>query len=635
MDVKKFRKLFLDESYVHLSAMDVEIVQLEKTSSKEAVDSLFRHAHSLKGMAASMGYQSVVEVSHALEDLMSDVRDAGTAVSKLVIDHLLAGRDAIAEAVESISRDEEPPNITAVVARLRGAGMATGRGKVSTQVAPIARADDFDTEHAANIIASDAIWFEIRFSSLASLPAARAFQASKLLEKEALLFDPPIADVRAGRFQGVLRVSLAAALPPGVIAQIRSIPDVEKADYVGSWAAAVTDAPGNASKNRLDMPSQIRIDTSVLDRFVDMVGELLTVNNQIRETSRSLFSEELQGSVAALGRITGDLYQEVLQARMVPFSMLAERLPRVTRDLSQQLGKEVKLHIEGNDVEIDRSVMENLSDPLLHLVRNAIDHGLESPEQRRLAGKPAAGQLWVRAKQSESYVVIEIEEDGAGIVKQKVLDRAVERGFLKAADKGLSDQEVYDFLFRTGFSTAATVSNVSCRGFGLDVVKTALETLGGEIQIRSTEGQGTTFILRLPARVAIIPVFLVRAGEQTFALPIAKVSRARWIQRNDIQRIGGRHSVLTEGNAIPFYNFANLLGIQESFDETDELVVFEYERGTSRMLLGIDGFLEERDVYLKTAPRPLERLRGLLGITLVRGEPVFVLDPAIMVWTHA
>jgi two-component system, chemotaxis family, sensor kinase CheA len=365
------------------------------------------------------------------------------------------------------------------------------------------------------------------------------------------------------------------------------------------------------------------------------VGELLTVNHQIREVSQSVFSEELAQNVDSLGRITGDLYQQVLQVRMVPVSLLTDRLPRVVRDLGNRLGKEVRLTVEGKDVEIDRSIMDSLMDPLLHLVRNALDHGLETKEDRAAAGKDPCGKLSIRTRQAESTVTIDIEDDGRGIDRNAVLARAIHRGLVKESEgPSLSDDEVFEFLQRPGFSTRDAVSDVSGRGVGLDVVKEAIETLGGEMQIRSELGRGTRFRLRLPTRVTIIPVFLVRAGEQTFAIPIAKVSRARWINREAIQNIGGRESVMVDGEAMVYWNLARLLGIQESFFESDEIMLLEMERGTGRALFGIDAFLEEREVYLKMAPRPLDRLRGVLGVTLVRGVPVYVLDPGMMVWTH-
>jgi two-component system chemotaxis sensor kinase CheA len=631
VDQAKYRKLFLEEARAHLTALDGEIAQFGESPEPKQLDSLFRHAHSIKGMAASMGYEPIVELSHALEDLMSRYRDGSLAMSADSVSILLAAADALSTLVDAVDREEPLRPAPDVIARLNGL-MAGASAPAPASSMPDEESDIPESGVATVAQAPHAL--TIHVSSLAPLPAARAFQAAKMLESIAASFEPAIDAIRAGKFQGTLKVSLLQPPSEALLQQLRAVPDVEKVEESAQAASPVSQS--SSVKQKLEVPSQVRVNTAVLDRFVDMVGELVTVNNQIRETSRSLFSEELQASVDALARITGDLYQQVLQARMVPFSLLSERLPRIVREVAQQLQKEVKLSLQGNEVELDRSVMENLSDPLLHLVRNAIDHGLESPEKRQAAGKPAAGSLTIRASQAESQIQIVIEDDGNGIDTEKVKARAVSKGLISQdAANALSDAEAYDLLFRPGFSTADQVSNISGRGVGLDVVKTSIETLGGEIQIASRAGAGTTFVLRLPARVAIIPVFLVRAGEQTFGLPIAKVSRARWLSRDDVQQIGGRDAILHDSRVVPFFNLARLLGIQESFEDSSELTVFEIERGSQQAFVGIDAFLEEREVYLKAAPRPLDRLRGLLGITLVRGEPVFVLDPGMMVWNYA
>jgi two-component system, chemotaxis family, sensor kinase CheA len=647
VDQKKYRKLFLEEAKAHLEALDAEIVKLEKESSQTLIDSIFRHGHSIKGMAAAMGYEAIVQIAHALEDLMDSLRGGNRELTSGIIDALLAGRDALVDLVKSVEMDEPLVTKPALLDQLRprfptqpsaspsrtGLSQAPASSpalQAAAGPAPISMLQDGSMAPGKG----GARCLVIRFSATASLPAARAFQATKLLAACALTFEPPVDDIRGGKFSGELKAYLSETLPADVEKKLRALPDVESVEVMTTAAQPpAAAARGAEGRHKLEVPSQIRIDTKVLDRFVDMVGELVTVNNQIREISRGLFSEDLMQSVEGLGRITGDLYQEVLQVRMVPFSLLADRLPRVTRDLAQRLNKELRLSLEGTEVEIDRSVMENLSDPLMHLVRNAIDHGIELPQVRRTAGKPPAGLLTIRARQSESSVLIEIEDDGAGIDRERVLSRAIEHRIVTEAQaRKLTEHEVYELLFHAGFSTAESVSDVSGRGVGLDVVKTAIETVGGEILIRSTPGKGTRFRLRLPARVAIIPVFLVRAGEQTFGLPIAKVSRASWIRRNDIQINGGREALLVDQKVTAYYNLARLLGIQESFFEADDQMIFEFERDAGRILIGVDAFLEEREVYLKAAPRPLDRLRGLLGVTLVRGVPVYVLDPGMMVW---
>ena len=642
MDLRKYRKLFLEESRAHLEALDSEIVQLESESGTGLIDTLFRRAHSIKGMAASMGYEPIVQVSHALEDRLALVRDGELDMTAEFIDDLLVGRDALWALLKAVESESELVIEQDILDRLLGKRSPEAQAATGTpaQEAP-ARA-----ESAGEIILagtpSEGHWYEMQFSATAALPAARAFQAAKLLGDDVITCDPTTDEIRNNQFQGTLRFQLRAPLTEELRARLEAIPDVESLTAAATVApssspAATPEAepPKEAPKEKIEVPSQVRIDVAVLDTFVDMVGELLTVNNQIKEISRSLFSEELHQNVESLTRITEDLYQQVLQSRMVPFAMIGDRLPRLVRDLSRKLGKEVTFKLEGTDVELDRSLIENLSDPLVHLIRNALDHGLEPPAERTAAGKPTKGKLSVTALREESFVVVEIKEDGKGINTDDIRKRAVERRLLTARDAdNLSEGEVYDLLFRPGFSTASQVSDVSGRGVGLDVVKSAVENIGGEIQVQSRKGVGTTFRLRLPARVAIIPVFLVRAGEQLFALPIAKVTRARWIEHATIQTTGGREAVLQDGRAVPYHNLARLIGIQESFDISDGTMAFQYERAAGTVIIGIDEFIEEREVYLKTAPKPLDRLRGLLGITLVRGVPVYILDPGMMVWTH-
>lgn len=628
MDFAKYRKLFLDEARVHLAGLEAAIMQMESATSSDAVASAFRHAHSLKGMAASMGYDAMAILAHRLEDVLASMRDAPALAGRDAIDTLLAAHDSLTRFVNLIERDEPLQSDDELIARLGNWG---GRPRLDSQASTASKVEAVPESEASG-------WLAINFAPSAPLLAARAFQVAKILEGYALAFDPPVQEIRRGNFKSPLRVRLAAALPPELESRLRAIPDLEsigepvRAMSEGAVTAATT--PVAEARPRIEIPSQIRIDTAVLERFVDLVGELVTVNNQIRETSRGLFSEELSQNVDALGRITGDLYHEVLQARLLPFGLIAERLPRTVREVAKRVGKEVELTIEGSDVGLDRSVMEHLSDPLLHLVRNAVDHGIESPAERQAAGKPRAGRLSIRVRHAESSVLIDIQDDGGGIAIEKVVQRALERGLIRE-NQALSDEAVYAFLFLPGFSTAKEVSDISGRGVGLDVVKNAIETVGGEVQIESRLGAGTTFRLRLPARVTIIPVFLVRAGEQPFAIPIAKIARAQWVRRSEARR-DGSHRVWIDGQgmAVPFFDLARLLGIQESFEEGDNVIAFLFERGQGRALVAVDQFYEERDVYLKPAPRPLDRLRGLLGITIVRGEPVYVLDPGMMVWTH-
>ncbi len=625
MDQKKYRKLFLEEARAHLTALDSEIVALEGATAPAAVDSLFRHAHSIKGMAASMGYEPVVEISHALEDLLDDMRENQVEINASVIDRLLEAADALEEMVQAVEDETEFADYTGLVKRLRA-------GKTPLQPAEPARPG---ADPELPVTPGGEILLMLTFATDIPLPAARAFQAARLLEPLATAFQPTLEQLRAGKFDGLLQVYFNAQPPSELLDKVRTTPGLKDASFQAAAAEVTAEKTNGKKEQRLEVPSQIRINTSVLDRFIDMVGELLTVNNQLRETSRGLFSEELQTGVDALSRITGDLYQEVLQARMVQFSLLAERLPRIVRDLSQQLGKQVKFNVTGGDVELDRSIMDALSDPLLHLVRNGIDHGIEPPSQRTAAGKPPFGRMDVKAYQAEGLVFIHISDDGRGIDAQKVRTKAVQRKLLsEAAAEALSEGEVFDLLFRPGFSTAEQVSDVSGRGVGLDVVKSVIENVGGEIRLESTFGEGSRFELRLPARVAIMPIFLIRAGEEQFAIPIAKVSRARWIQRSEIQRIGSRETVILEDTAYAYYNLAHMLGVPESFEENHEITVFLLERGTHQALIGVDGLLGEQEVYLKAAPAPLDRLRGVLGITLIGGRPVFVLDPSMIVWNY-
>lgn len=549
MDMSQYKDLFISEVREHLRGMNETIVALEAApGDREGINTLFRMAHSIKGMAASMGYGAMTDLAHKMEDLMDQVRkgvfvfDAGSA------DLLLEGADLLTEMV----RDVE----------------AGGTGERDIQ------------------------------------------------------------DL-AGRLAGYTPRSPGARSPG------------ETEDETGEFAPMRAGEEGSNPALRQDtVPAEgadsfqtIRVRTEVLDTLINITGELITNKNTLMNISREMNAPVLEGALVDLSRHLRELHDEVLKVRLMPFSAIADRLPRTVRDLAKQSGKEVTFRVTGKEIELDRGILEELSDPLIHILRNAVDHGLEHPADRLAAGKPVTGEISVAVRREKDRVTVTVADDGRGMDPARLVAAAVEKGLVRREEGALLDpRQALLLICLPGFSTAREVTDVSGRGVGMDAVRASLQSLGGSLDIESEPGRGSRFILSLPMTISIIQVLLVACGSMVVAFPVTKVLRTVDLKRDAIISRGRRKMFLLGEEEIPLMSLHRLLGFRLHPTKGPSVPAVVVEMKGRAVGLVVDRFAGQQDVFVKPLGRPLNRMPGLSGAAILGdGHVIFILDPANLV----
>jgi two-component system chemotaxis sensor kinase CheA len=478
---------------------------------------------------------------------------------------------------------------------------------------------------------------DVEIAGTCPVPAVRAFLVLKKLSALGTLArsSPTQDDLKAGRIPSKkLQVELLTPEPLQAVerslSQISDIAGVVLRE-AGAEAppAAAAAAPAREAAAPADAARTVRVRTEILDGFLDAVGELILATARIREVGRGLPAERraaLDEGADRLHAIVKDLHDKVMTVRMTPLVAVTERLPRAVRDLARKVGKEIDVEVRGAEIELDRAILEELADPLLHVLRNAADHGIEPPHLRLLAGKPAAGKVSVVARRDRDRVIVEVSDDGKGMDPVKLRASAVARGAITEEQAAaLSDREALQLACAPGVSTAEVVTDVSGRGVGLDAVKRSVEAVGGTLELDSAHGQGTRVTLRLPLTVAVQPVLLVRVGEEVLGLPIAKVHGAAQVSMASLDRSRGGPVLSYAGDLVPVHDLDRVLGFPCA--ERDERAVVVADGGEGRIGLAVDGLLGQQEAVLKPLGAPLDAVPGLSAVTVLgNGRPVFILD---------
>jgi two-component system chemotaxis sensor kinase CheA len=541
MDMSQYRDLFVSESRGHLSAFNELIVQLEDNlSDQAAIDEIFRHAHSLKGMAATMQFEAITALAHRMEDLLSRVRSNEFAFSADMADLLLEGGDLLSSMVSIIEQgDGQQPD------------------------------------------------------------------ASELLERLST-FTPGASDRGQGHHS-------------------------RSAD-TGAEKNPADPPQRNHQFRHSDTFKSVRVKTDILDRLVNITGELITTRHRLTDLAHRHAGPALDEPLHQLSNLLRELRDEVFQARMLPFAFAAERFPRLVRDLARKQGKEVSFQIEGKEIELDRGILEEITEPLVHILRNAVDHGMDSPDDRVTAGKSPGGTISITVTRDKDHVDIIVSDDGRGIDPARIAEKAVEKGILTAeGSRRLSPQELLMLVCAPGFSTAEEVSDISGRGVGMDAVRTAVHALGGTLAIESEIGRGTRFILRLPITVSIIHALLVDCGKLTIAFPVNVVARTIELTRADIFEDGGRKVFVLDDRHVPIRSLNRLLGqdIPQGIGPIVPAVVTE--AGGSPLGLITDRLLGQQEIFVKPLGTPLGRMKGLTGGAITGdGRIIFVVDASAL-----
>ena len=668
MDLSKYKILFISESREHLEDMTRNLLDLEKNpTDKISMDEIFRHAHSIKGMASSMGYNAIEVMSHTLEDAMDVFRKGLAAITPEAIDEMLTGRDVIDEMIDEVERTEEPvfEKGKEFIERLRNwcklhspAFSDKFKSILLTESAPTKAfaGEDYDgfngevvspnevgrsepawerrRENGNDEPAAGDWYIVLRFEGETEAPAARAFLALKRIQSLGEVKSTPTNDeIRAGKFAGNLKIELKGTTD---ISRIRELLDsltgVKQYQIEPLGLFPVSASPQSAPESReasaiTELPRTIRVETRTLDRFVNMVGELLTVRSSLRELAKSLENTDLDRNLDRLDGLIHELHSQVMDVRMMPLEIVTSRFPRAVRDLARAAGKEADLMISGEDIELDRAILERLNDPFLHMLRNAVDHGVEAPEERERLRKPRKGRITIRAQREKDMIVIEVADDGKGIDIDVIKETAIAKNIITPeAAETLSVEDTLMTICLPGFSTSETVSFISGRGVGMDVVKTTIESLGGGLRISTKLGEGTRITLHLPRTVSILNVLLVKVEPEIFAVPIGKLLRTVEISSSAIKETQKGRMLVLDSELIPLFDLREMLGMNSA---TSKETVFALivDHGLRPFGVAVDGFLGQEEAFIRPLGRPLSRIEGLAGVmTRGDGRPVFVLD---------
>ncbi|PLY00825.1 MAG: hypothetical protein C0624_11505 [Desulfuromonas sp.] len=662
MDMSKYKGMFLSEAGEHLASMAKLVISLEKDpSDRGVIDTMFRNAHSVKGMAASMGYENTATLAHHLEDILDGFRKTGEASSDSV-DTLLDGIDLLEGLMEDIEQDQSERSVDEFLSSLPqraekpetatpGVVFPEDVGVEATE--PVAAdssggpdfdfdADGDEPETEATVdstpppsppatpavpkapaAGSGVLALQIDLSPEAAAPAARAMLLFRELEQIGeLLYRVPTADELAtGTPVRHLHAHLRTDQSPEQLQQmLEGQPDVSRVILAEPEAKKSEKEP--TSKVRGDESLRtIRVRTDLLDRFINLTGELLTNRYMLQTATKEERWKDVKDGIGQLARLITDLHHHVLQVRMLPIESITGRLPRLIRELGKKTGKDVTLRLEGDDIELDRAILDELADPLVHMVRNAVDHGIDKK-----------GVVTVRAWREKDMVLLSVADDGWGMDPEVIRNKAIEKGLITATQaRSMRDRDALQLVCVPGFSTAAQITETSGRGVGMDVVKNAVETLGGMLQIESERGMGTRILMKLPLSVAIIQILLVDVGGNMLGIPITRVGHSLEVDRKDIRASGKQMVIQFEDDLIPLVSLSKMLEISSPPRIGSIPVVITEYRGR-KLGLVVDRLIGQREAFVKALAPPLDRLTGVSGATFLgEGNIVFIIDPQGMI----
>ncbi|MCR5322896.1 MAG: chemotaxis protein CheA [Lachnospiraceae bacterium] len=706
MDVSQYLEIFIEETKEHLQSLNEQLLVLEKEpENKDTINEIFRAAHSLKGMAGTMGYKRMQRLTHDMENVFQEIRNDKMKVSSTLVDGLFRGLDALEGYLDNIvnTQDEgtnDNQDLIDLFAKelemgLNGGGDAAPADAAAPAagVAPEAPAASSttngldvltinDTENEAIAKAAEegisAYAINVEIQETCVLKAARAFLVFKALEEHGEIIKslPDAQAVEDEKFDFDFSVVVlskdneetlkAAVLNVSEIkdAQIKKLEPKEaaKAD-TGAGAAAATatataaatakapaiaapaaKAPDNkaaapAAKGKPVVNRSVRVDIEKLDDLMNLVSELIIAKNGLVAISPTeLATDEVRNGnfreqVEYLERITTNIHQSVMKVRMVPIESVVNRFPRMIRDLSKKLDKKMELYMTGEETELDRTVIDEIGDPLQHILRNAADHGLESNEDRVKAGKPEVGSIFLDAYQEGNNVIIEVRDDGGGIDVEKVKRKAIEKGSITEEQaETMTDKDFIDLLFRPSFSTAEKISDVSGRGVGLDVVKTKIEALGGSVECKTVLGEGSTFTIRLPLTLAIIQALMVVIGNEKYAIPLGSIQTIEDIQVSDIKYVEGKEVIHLRGSVIPLVRLDQILDVPDSKKDSENLTVVIVTKGDKLAGLIVDDLIGQLEIVIKSIGKYINNCKMISGATILGdGEIALILDANTLV----
>ena len=691
MDVSQYLEIFLDETKEHLQNLNTQILNLEADpENMDTVNEIFRAAHSLKGMAGTMGYKRMQNLTHDMENVFSEVRNGNIIVKPEMIDVLFQCLDALEEYNNNIqsTADEGTNDNDHLIKQLNeilngGAAAAGAAAPKAAAVVTDASAEKWNEivldSSQVRVIkeaqkqGKNVYGINVVVQESCILKAARAFLVFKSVEEkgEIIVSSPSAADVEDEKFDRDFTLmvlsdqSLAdiikAAENVSEIAEVTGAPivlektknyqaveetgtaasiTVEEKTKVVETGVAVNDNRGKAaasSPEKKAAPGKpvvnrtVRVDIEKLDVLMNLVSELIiaknslvSASNQEQQTSNTGVNEQIE----YLESVTTNLHESVMKVRMVPIESVVNKFPRMIRDLSKTLNKKMELYMTGEETELDRTVVDEIGDPLMHLLRNSADHGLESAEVRAQRGKPATGSIFLDAYQDGNNVVIEVRDDGNGIDVESVKNKALERGVITPEQAAnMSEKEIIDLLFLPSFSTAKKVTDVSGRGVGLDVVKSKIESLSGEVEVKTKLGEGSTWIIRLPLTLAIIQALMVIVGGEKYAISLGSIQTIEDISPSEIKLVQNKEVIHLRGTVIPLIRMPEVLDIESTKSKDDNLVVVIVKKGDKLAGLVVDELIGQQEIVIKSLGKYIKQCKFISGATILGdGEIALILD---------
>ncbi|MEC0255966.1 chemotaxis protein CheA [Paenibacillus lautus] len=683
MDMNQYLTMFIDESNDHLQSLNENMLQLESNPDDIGiVQIIFRSAHTLKGMAATMGYEDLASLTHQMENVLDLVRNEKLKMQDFIFDTLFKSLDALESMVQDITEGGDgKADVSSIVASLqsivRGEGASTGGGAAEGDNSVVAvqgiELDEFQFSVLDQSISEGhkVLYIQVTLREDCQLKAVRAYMVFETLERsgEIVKTYPDVQEIEQGEFDRVFSLYyITQRETQDIESQILGVSEIETTTVVAldheslqqmvqesaataeavkpqvseaapaataSPEAKSTSAPAKESKAPArnaggGNPSRtIRVDIERLDVLMNLFSELLIDRVRLEQLASESKNQELTDTVEHMSRVSSDLQNIVLKLRMVPVDTVFNRFPRMVRDLAKTLDKKIDLIITGAETELDRTVIDEIGDPLVHLLRNSADHGVEPVADRIAAGKPETGTVHLRAFHSGNNVFIEIEDDGRGIYRDKILKNALAKGVVTEAEAAtMTDDEVNQLLFAPGFSTAEKISDVSGRGVGLDVVKSKIVALGGNVTIYSTPGKGTNFSVQLPLTLSIIAAMLIRMGSEKYAIPLSSIVETGIIKRGQIKHVHGSRMIQFRESLIPVISLSRLFEVPD-FDEEleDETEIVVIRKGDRLAALTIDDFIGQSEIVIKNLGKYLPAIQGVSGATILGdGQVALIID---------
>jgi two-component system, chemotaxis family, sensor kinase CheA len=689
MDVSQYLEIFIEETKEHLQSLNEHLLILEREPENEGtINEIFRAAHSLKGMAGTMGYKRMQRLTHDMENVFSEIRNGKMKVTSELVDVLFKGLDALETYLSNIQSDategeDDNEDIISALNNILNAGL----GKPAAEKAPEAKAEqtvqaaaeDFGKmkfkgikieEHEkkaivkAGTLGMNVVGLTVYIQEYCVLKGARAFMVNRTLEEfgEIIKLNPSAQDLEDEKYdfdysaflitkespEKIMKVASGVSEVKEVVADYVKLSEEDVANYsaalkqeemsttqpkqakdAGSLKAGNAPAAKQAAKPVANR--SVRVDIDKLDVLMNLVSELIIAKNgliSISSNSDIMLDNGYHEQIEYLERVTTNLHESVMKTRMVPIESVVNRFPRMIRDLSKKLEKEMELYMTGEETELDRTVIDEIGDPLMHLLRNAADHGLESNEERKNKGKNPVGSIYLDAYQDGNNVVIEVRDDGAGINTEKIKKKALERGTITEEQaERMTEKDIIDILFQPSFSTAEKITDVSGRGVGLDVVKTKIEALGGEIEAKTRLGEGSNFIIRLPLTLAIIQALMVNIGDEKYALPLGSIQTVENIPYNEVKTIQGKEVINLRGTVVPVIRLGNILNCKKAETEPEELLIVIVKKGERLAGMVVDELMGQQEIVIKSIGKYIKNHKIISGATILgNGEVALILD---------